>query len=201
MYTLRQNALFTDEIELQKNDGTSEILKIKIDIRPELVKKYRELQVRFVDLQKRSNSNPGDLKIVEDIGKVVVDVFCLLFGDENAKKSLNFIPMIFSRWPTIFSRMFKTFSYLNFKRLPVKENKHLSGERGNETVFPSEKEVKYKLVPVRLNTSFRTVLKCYQVFSDTLLTDFEKAEACLWLLVKSKLFLKILKPDKKAALF
>lgn len=140
MYTLRQNALFTDEIELQKNDGTSEILKIKIDIRPELVKKYRELQVRFVDLQKRSNSNPGDLKIVEDIGKAVVDVFCLLFGDENAKKSLNFIPMIFSRWPTIFSRMFKTFSYLNFRRLPVKENKHLSGERGNETVFPSEKE-------------------------------------------------------------
>lgn len=44
MYTLRQNALFTDEIELQKNDGTSEILKIKIDIRPELVKKYRELK-------------------------------------------------------------------------------------------------------------------------------------------------------------
>ena len=128
MYTLRQNALFTDEIELQKNDGTSEILKIKIDIRPELVKKYRELQVRFVDLQKRSNSNPGDLKIVEDIGKVVVDVFCLLFGDENAKKIIEF------------SRMFKTFSYLNFRRLPVKENKHLSGERGNETVFPSEKE-------------------------------------------------------------
>lgn len=90
MYTLRQNALFTDEIELQKNDGTSEILKIKIDIRPELVKKYRELQVRFVDLQKRSNSNPGDLKIVEDIGKAVVDVFCFLFGDENAKKIIEF---------------------------------------------------------------------------------------------------------------
>ena len=83
MYTLRQNALFTDEIELQKNDGTSELLKIKIDIRPELVKKYRELQVRFVDLQKRSNSNPGDLKIV-------VDVFCLLFGEENAKKIIEF---------------------------------------------------------------------------------------------------------------
>ena len=64
-----------------------------------------------------------------------------------------------------------------------------------------KKRVKYKFVPVRLNTSFRTVLKCYQVFSDTLLTDFEKAEACLWLLVKSKLFLKILTPDKKAALF
>ena len=90
MYTLRQNALFTDEIELQKNDGTSEILKIKIDICPELVKKYRELQVRFVNLQKCSNSNPGDLKIVEDIGKAVVDVFCLLFGDENAKKIIEF---------------------------------------------------------------------------------------------------------------
>ena len=47
---------------------------------------------------------------------------------------------------------------------------------------PLKKRVKYKLVPVRLNTSFRTVLKCYQVFSDTLLTDFEKAETCLWLL-------------------
>ena len=40
---------------------------------------------------------------------------------------------------------------------------------------PLKKRVKYKLVPVRLNTSFRTVLKCYQVFSDTLLTDSEKA--------------------------
>lgn len=67
---------------------------------------------------------------------------------------------------------------------------------------PLKKRVKYKLVPVRLNTSFRTVLKCYQVIlQDTLLTDFEKAEACLWLLVKSKLFLKILKPDKKAGSF
>ena len=75
---------------MKKNDGTSELLKIKIDIRPELVKKYRELQVRFVDLQKRSNSNPGDLKIVEDIGKAVVDVFCLLFGEENAKKIIEF---------------------------------------------------------------------------------------------------------------
>ena len=43
-----------------------------------------------MDLQKRSNSNPGDLKIVEDIGKAVVDVFCLLFGDENAKKIIEF---------------------------------------------------------------------------------------------------------------
>ena len=136
MYTLRQNALFTDEIELQKNDGTSEILKIKIDIRPELVKKYRELQVRFVDLQKRSNSNPGDLKIVEDIGKTVVDVFCLLFGDENAKKIIEFYSDDFQQMATIFSRIFKTFSYLNFRRLPVKESKHLSGERGNEIVFP-----------------------------------------------------------------
>lgn len=58
MYTLRQNALFTDEIELQKNDGTSEILKIKIDIRPELVKKYRELQVRFVDLHRKTADSP-----------------------------------------------------------------------------------------------------------------------------------------------
>ena len=125
MYTLRQNALFTDEIELQKNDGTSEILKIKIDIRPELVKKYRELQVRFVDLQK---------------GKPLLMCSAFYSGKKTLKKLLNFIPMIFSRWPTIFSRMFKTFSRLNFRRLPVKENKHLSGERGNETVFPSEKE-------------------------------------------------------------
>ena len=134
MYTLRQNALFTDEIELQKNDGTSEILKIKIDICPELVKKYRELQVRFVDLQKCSNSNPGDLKIVEDIGKAVVDVFCLLFGDENAKKIIEFYSDDFQQMA------YNLFPYLNFRRLPVKENKHLSGERGNETVFPSEKE-------------------------------------------------------------
>lgn len=66
---------------------------------------------------------------------------------------------------------------------------------------PLMKRVKYKFLPVHLNTSFQTVLKCYQVFSDTLLTDFEKVEASLWLLVKPKLFLKTLKPNEKVALF
>ena len=56
MYTLRQNSFFTDELELQKSDGSSEILTININITPDLVGKYRKLQVRLIDLQKQSNA-------------------------------------------------------------------------------------------------------------------------------------------------
>lgn len=90
MYTLRQNSFFTDELELQKSDGSSEILTININITPDLVGKYRKLQVRLIDLQKRSNANPNNPELAEEIGKTVVDVFSLLFGEENSKKIIAF---------------------------------------------------------------------------------------------------------------
>lgn len=90
MYTLRQNSFFTDELELQKSDGSSEILTININITPDLVGKYRKLQVRLIDLQKQSNATSNSTERAEEIGKAVVDVFSLLFGEENCKKIIEF---------------------------------------------------------------------------------------------------------------
>ena len=80
MYTLRQNSFFTDELELQKSDGSSEILTININITPDLVGKYRKLQVRLIDLQKQSNATSNSTERAEKIGKAVVDVFSLLLS-------------------------------------------------------------------------------------------------------------------------
>lgn len=66
---------------------------------------------------------------------------------------------------------------------------------------PLIKRVKYKFLSLRLHTSYQTVLKCYQVFSDALLTDFEKIDTSLWLLLKSKFILWLLTPDDKVTLF
>ena len=90
MYTLTQNQSFSDEIKLEKKDGTIEILEIKINLNPDLVQKYRSLQVQMIDLQSQYKNNPENPQIIENIGKVVVDIFSLLFGEENTKKLLEF---------------------------------------------------------------------------------------------------------------
>lgn len=66
---------------------------------------------------------------------------------------------------------------------------------------PLIKGIKYKQFYFRLNTSFQTVLKCYEVFSDKLLTDYEKIEVCLWLLIKPKFVLHFFNPEQKTELF
>lgn len=53
---------------------------------------------------------------------------------------------------------------------------------------------------VRLNTSFRTILKCYEIFADDLLNDYEKIDLCLRFLVWP-FFLWFLPPKKKVELF
>ena len=63
------------------------------------------------------------------------------------------------------------------------------------------KWIAYKRFRFRLKTSYRAVLKCYEVFSDELLNDYEKIDTCLSLLVKPGLLLRFLNPDKKIELF
>lgn len=90
MYTLRQSALFSDEIELAKNDGTSEFITINLNITPDLVKEYRKLQLQYIDYQKKTAENPKDVVAIEKAGEVIVGILALLFGKENAEKIINF---------------------------------------------------------------------------------------------------------------
>ena len=66
---------------------------------------------------------------------------------------------------------------------------------------PLMKRVSFGKVSFRLHTSFRTVLQCYAVFEDDLLTDYEKVDVCLTLLVRRKFLLRFFSPDQKLALF
>lgn len=89
MYTLVQNQNFLDDIQLQKADGSTEILHISLSISPDLVKQYRQLQVRLMNLEKKRKSGI-DEEIASQIGIAIVDIFNLLFGKANTQKLLEF---------------------------------------------------------------------------------------------------------------
>lgn len=106
MYTLRQSALFSDEIELAKNDGTSEFITINLNITPDLIKEYRKLQLQYIDYQKKTAENPKDVVAIEKAGEVIVGILALLFGKENAEKIIGFysddyIQMMINLYPYI----------------------------------------------------------------------------------------------------
>lgn len=100
MYTLTQDPIFTDQIELKKQNGTSEILDIQIDLSAETLKAYRELQIQLIDLQKKVKENPHDSKTIEEIGKAVVAVLSLLLGENNCKKIIDFYSDDFTKMMT-----------------------------------------------------------------------------------------------------
>lgn len=65
---------------------------------------------------------------------------------------------------------------------------------------PLIKSVRYKFLRIRLNTSYQTVLKCFDVFADDLIGDFDRIDICLYLLVKARFILWLLTPKHKFAL-
>ena len=66
---------------------------------------------------------------------------------------------------------------------------------------PLIKSVRYKFLRIRINTSYQTVLKCFDVFADDLIGDFDRIDVCLYLLVRARFILRLLTPKHKFALF
>lgn len=70
------------------------------------------------------------------------------------------------------------------------------------TLFtPLIKKVTYKRIPIYINTSFRTVLQCFEILGDSLFSDAEKIIFCLELLIKFKPILHIFSKEDKMQLF
>ena len=90
MYTLIQNKVFRDEIELKTQDGKSEILEINLKIDPNCIKKYRELQLQIIELQRQNKEDPNNPETIENIGAAIVNTFSLLLGTDNTEKILSF---------------------------------------------------------------------------------------------------------------
>lgn len=112
MYTLVQNENFLDDIQLKKVDGTTETLHISLSITPDTIKKYRQMQIRLMELEKKRKASPGDDETIAQIGQAVVDVFNLLFSTENARKLLEFYRQDFTQM------MAEVFPYIQNVILP-----------------------------------------------------------------------------------
>lgn len=89
MYVLNRSPLFQDEIKLENGDGTSEVLKFEINMAPEMVKQYRQLQVRVAELTKQQKAT-DDQEVYAKIFQTGYEICTLLFGANNAKKLLDY---------------------------------------------------------------------------------------------------------------
>ena len=80
MYILRQPEQFRDTLKLVDKDGREQMVEISLKITPDMIKSYRQLQVKLHDLQ--NDSRAAEDK-AEDMGRAVYALLSLLFGEEN----------------------------------------------------------------------------------------------------------------------
>lgn len=66
--------------------------------------------------------------------------------------------------------------------------------------FPIEKVV-FKNKKVKIDTTFQTVLKCYDIFNDDILSYYDKIDMALSLLIKSHVLLHVISSKDKVELF
>lgn len=87
MFVLNKNdSNIIDQICL-KNGEKEEVLNVSLHITADLVSNYRKLQIQLLEAQKLDKTIPEN---IEKIGKIVFDILCLLLGNENTKKIIDF---------------------------------------------------------------------------------------------------------------
>ena len=88
MYKIKRTSHFTDMLELEDGENTLQIpVEIEID---KIVQRYRALEVELMRAQKALKEKGQTAQMLERIGQTVVDIFTLLFGEENTGKILSF---------------------------------------------------------------------------------------------------------------
>jgi hypothetical protein len=85
MHQIQRTKPFEDTIEFC-NSG--EVLRIdyRVSITPDFAREARKLQVKIIDLQRRSKTEQE----FENLGHAIVDLFELIFGAENTQKIISF---------------------------------------------------------------------------------------------------------------
>lgn len=98
MYTLVQNQNFLDDIQLLKADGTTETLHVSFLITPDLVKKFRQLRVKLLDIQKEIKD--GAETSAGLFNETLKELFETFLGKENVAKLLEFYRQDFVQFST-----------------------------------------------------------------------------------------------------
>ena len=85
MYQIQRTKPFEDTIELC-DGGEALQIKYSVTITPDFARNARALQVKIIDLQRRSKTEQE----FESLGRAIVDLFELIFGAENTQKIVSF---------------------------------------------------------------------------------------------------------------
>ena len=85
MYQIQRTKPFEDTIELC-DSGEALQIKYQVTITPDFARNARALQVKIIDLQRRSKTEQE----FENLGHAIVDLFELIFGVENTQKIIAF---------------------------------------------------------------------------------------------------------------
>lgn len=85
MYQIQRTKPFEDTIELC-DGGEALQIKYSVTITPDFARNARALQVKIIDLQRRSKTEQE----FESLGRAIVDLFELIFGVENTQEIIDF---------------------------------------------------------------------------------------------------------------
>ena len=105
MYVVKRKETFTETLRLEAPDGKTEDIIIKLQPNPALLKNFRALQIKMIDLETNKN-HLAEETAIEERGKCVVDMFVLLFGQQATEKILafyedNYVEMLTDIFPFI----------------------------------------------------------------------------------------------------
>lgn len=105
MYVVKRKETFTETLRLEAPDGKTEDIIVKLQPNPALLKNFRALQIKMIDLETNKNHLAEEIAI-EERGKCVVDMFVLLFGQQATEKILafyedNYVEMLTDIFPFI----------------------------------------------------------------------------------------------------
>ena len=105
MCVVKRKETFTETLRLEAPDGKTEDIIVKLQPNPALLKNFRALQIKMIDLETNKNHLAEEIAI-EERGKCVVDMFVLLFGQQATEKILafyedNYVEMLTDIFPFI----------------------------------------------------------------------------------------------------
>lgn len=85
MTVIKKTESIGDTVTIEGESGNLEF-SYNFVVTPDLIKKFRQLEIKKAAAEKDTTKQEN----VEIIGKCIVEIFALFFGEENSKKILNF---------------------------------------------------------------------------------------------------------------
>lgn len=88
MYTIKKAAHIVDELNIEEGDK-----KLKVDINiyvDDIMAEYTKCQKQIAVAQEKIKQNQSDDDALAALGEAIVALFCLLFGEEQTKKIVEF---------------------------------------------------------------------------------------------------------------